>query len=132
MKRVNNIYNKVYDIDNIIKVTNKVCCNVRNKNKVNIFETYKIEHIINIKNRLMSKNVTFSNYNIFMITDPKYRIVMAQNIEDKIINHLVAELFLVSVFDKKYTNYMCATRVGYGTGYGVKLLKKYLNIISMY
>ncbi len=51
MKRVNNIYNKVYDIDNIIKVTNKVCCNVRNKNKVNIFETYKIEHIINIKTK---------------------------------------------------------------------------------
>ena len=65
-----------------------------------------------------------------MITDPKYRIVMGQSIEDKIINHLMAEYFLVRTFEKKYIDTMVATRVGKGTSYGIKLLKKYLNEIK--
>lgn len=127
MKRLNNLYKETYDLDNIINMTNKVCSKVRNKNKVNKFELYKSEHIINIKNRLENKKVNFGKYNIFMITDPKCRIVMSQEIEDKIINHLVAEYILVKTFENRYPESMCATRIGKGTHYGIKLLKKYLN-----
>ena len=129
MKKYNNLYKDICDLDNIINITNKVCKTVRNKKKVNNFETYKVEHICNIKNRLDNKNYNFDKYNIFMITDPKCRIVMAQNIEDKIINHLVAEYILVKVFDNKFTNYMCATRKGKGVLYGVNLLKKYRGLL---
>lgn len=127
MKRAANLYHYITDIDTIINMTHQVCKNVKNKEKVNKFETYKSEHIINIKNKLESKNYTFGKYNIFMITDPKCRIVMGQSIEDKIINHLVAQYFLVNVFEPKYINSMTATRVGKGSSYGIKLLKKYLN-----
>ena len=127
MKRLNNLYQETYKLENIIKMTDKVLKNVKNKKKVNNFETYKMEHIINIKNRLESKNIKFNKYNIFMITDPKHRIVMAQDIEDKIINHLVAEYILVKTFETKYTDSQIATRIGKGTSYGIKLLKKYLN-----
>ncbi len=127
MKRLNNLYKETYDLGNIINMTNKVCCKVRNKNKVEKFELYKSEHIINIKNRLKNKNIILDKYNIFMITDPKCRIVMSQEIEDKIINHLVAEYILVKTFENKYPESMCATRIGKGTHYGIKLLKKYLN-----
>jgi hypothetical protein len=65
-----------------------------------------------------------------MITDPKCRIVMGQSIEDKIINHLIAEYFLVNVFEWKYIDTMVATRVGKGSSYGIKLLKKYINDIK--
>lgn len=126
MKRSNNLYSACYDLNNIVSMTNKVCTTVRNKSKVDKFELYKTEHIINIKNRLMNNNLSFGKYNIFMITDPKCRIVMAQEIEDKIINHLIAEHILVKTFEPIYTNSMCATRIGKGTLYGVKLLKKYL------
>ena len=127
MKRLNYLYEETYKLENIINMTNKVLKNVKNKKKVNNFETYKIEHIINIKNRLENKNIKFNKYNIFMITDPKHRIVMAQDIEDKIINHLIAEYILVKTFEPKYTDSQIATRVGKGTSYGIKLLKKYLN-----
>ena len=36
MKRMNNLYNSVTDIDNIIKMTNKVLSRTRNKKKVEI------------------------------------------------------------------------------------------------
>lgn len=127
MKRYNNLYKEACDINNIIDMTNKICNTVKNKRKVDKFETYKSEHIYNIKKRLDDRDLNVGKYNIFMITDPKCRIVMAQEIEDKIINHLIANYVLVKVFENKYTNNMCATRVGKGTLYGIRLLKKYLN-----
>lgn len=130
MKRLNNLYDDMCDLDNIIKMTNKVCMRVRNKRLVEKFEAYKSEHIVNIKNRLDGRNVTFNKYNIFMITDPKCRIVMSLNIEDKIINHLVSEYILVKVFENKFTDNMVATRINKGTSYGIKLLKRYLNEIK--
>ena len=130
MKRVNNLYDSITNIDNIIKMTNKVLSRTRNKKKVELFEKYKIEHICNIKRKLDNKDFTFNKYNIFMITDPKARIVMAEELEDKIINHLIAEYILVKVFENKYTDNMCATRIGKGTSYGIKLLKKYINDIK--
>lgn len=130
MKRVSNIYHKVYDIDNINKMCDLVCYKVKNKEKAEKFMLYKSEHIINIKNKLMSKNLDFSKYSIFLITDPKCRVIMSQSIEDKVINHLVAKYLLVDVYENIYTNSMCATRINKGSSYGIKLLKKYLNKIK--
>ena len=127
MKRQNDLYSAVCKADNIFDMTNKVCGKVRNKRKVNLFETYKSEHLFNIKKRLDERFLNFGKYNIFMITEPKCRIIMAQEIEDKIINHLIAEYILVHVFENKYVNSMCATRKEKGTLYGIKMLQKYIN-----
>ena len=130
MKRVGDLYNSVTNIDDIIEMTNKILSRTRNKKKVEIFEKHKMEHICNIKRRLDKRDFRFGRYNIFMITDPKARIVMAEELEDKIINHLIAEYILVKVFEKKHTDNMCATRVGKGTAYALKLLRKYINDIK--
>lgn len=130
MKRVFNIYPKVYDIDNINKMCDLVCSKVKNKEKAEKFMLYKSEHIINIRNKLMSKNLDFSEYSIFLITDPKCRVIMSQSIEDKVINHLVAKYLLVDNYENKYTNSMCATRKDKGASYGIKLLKNYINKIK--
>lgn len=130
MKRVGDLYNSVTNIDDIIEMTNKILSRTRNKKKVEIFEKHKMEHICNIKRRLDKRDFRFGRYNIFMITDPKARIVMAEELEDKIINHLIAEYILVKVFEKKHTDSMCATRVGKGTAYALKLLRKYINDIK--
>lgn len=131
MKRVNNLYKNLYDINNIIKMTDKVLSKVKNKERREKFYLYYSEHIINIKNRLESKNINLGKYNIFLITDPKCRVIMSQSIEDKIINHLIAEYLLVRVFENKYIDSMCATRINKGNGYASKLMKKYLNEIKL-
>lgn len=55
---------------------------------------------------------------------------MAQNIKDKIINHLVAQYLLIDVVEKSLINENVATRKNKGTHYGIKLLKKYLIKLS--
>ncbi len=131
MKRVNNLYKNLYDINNIIRMTDKVLSKVKNKERREKFYLYYSEHMINIKNRLESKNINLGKYNIFLITDPKCRVIMSQSIEDKIINHLIAEYLLVRVFENKYIDSMCATRINKGSGYASKLMKKYLNEIKL-
>ena len=68
-------------------------------------------------------------YNIFLIKDPKYRIIMSQNINDKIINHLMADI-LIKVLEPSLINTNVASRKGKGTSYGIKCLKKYLNSMN--
>ena len=52
---------------------------------------------------------------------------MSNNIQDKIINHLVAYYLLVEVFDKTFIDTTVATRIGKGTHLGLRITKKYLN-----
>ena len=124
---MNNLYDEICKLENIISMTNMVCKHSKNKKKVNNFEKYKIEHIVSIKNKLDSKNYVPGSFNIFMISDPKVRIIMNQSIEDKIINHLVSYYILNKVFENTFTESMIATRKGRGIRYGVELLRKYLN-----
>ena len=57
MKRVNNIYNKITDIDVIMNMYDKVIHkNMKNKNKLEKFDNYYSENIVNIKEILMQKN----------------------------------------------------------------------------
>ena len=126
MKRVTNLYKDISNFYHIVDMTDIVCRRVRNKKKVDKFESFKSEHIYHIYHKLKKKDFNMGKYTIFMINDPKCRIVMSQDIEDKIINHLVSLYALKKVFDNKYTNVLCATRTNYGTLYGIKRLKKYL------
>ena len=71
---------------NILFVTDKLCQTTRNKNKVHYFLLHKTEHITNIYNRLYNRENINHKYNVFMVNDPKCRIIMAQNMEEKINN----------------------------------------------
>lgn len=131
MKRVNNIYNRITDINTIIGVyDNEVKRNTKNKTKVEEFDNYYSLNIKEIKEELMSGDYIPGEYNIFFIREPKLRIIMSQSIKDKVINHLVARYFLINVFEKTLIENNIATRKNKGTHYGLKLFKKYLNIMK--
>lgn len=128
MKRVNNLYNKICDIKVIMDMYDKtIKLNTKNKKKIQKFENYYSCNIAKIKEILISKKYAPGKYNIFLIHEPKLRIIMSQEIEDKVINHLVAKYFLIDVFDKSMSDRNCATRIGKGTHYALKLFKKDYN-----
>lgn len=130
MKRVNNIYKNICDFETIIEMYKTVKKTVKNKSKITRFEEFKTYNINNIYNKLNNKTYIPGKYNIFLIKKPKYRIVMAQNISDKIINHLVAKYLLVDVVERTLIDENVATRPNKGTHYGMKLLKRYLIKLS--
>ena len=128
MKRKNNLYNRITDIRNIISMYNtRVKINTKNKIKIEKFDEYYVSNITLVKNILDSKNYKPGKYNIFIIKEPKVRLIMSLNIIDKIINHLVCEYLLVDIFDNGLIDTNVATRVNKGTHYEYKKLVKYLN-----
>ena len=52
---------------------------------------------------------------------------MSQNIIDKLINHVIADKILLPTLDNSLIDMNVATRIGKGTHYGIRYLKKYLN-----
>ena len=123
MKRVGNLTSE-FTIENIINAYKMVRKNTLNKNKIYKFEEYYTSNISNIFKLLDDYKV--GKYNIFLIKDPKYRIIMSQNINDKIINHLMADI-LIKVLEPSLISTNVASRKNKGTSYGIKYLKKYLN-----
>ena len=97
-------------------------CN--NNKKLYMFEKHKMLNISNICNRLIDYKV--SMYNIFLIKYPKYRIVMSLGMYDKVINHYITLKYLIPNLTKYLDDRNIATRKGYGTDYGIKLIKKYI------
>lgn len=76
---------------------------------------------------LNNGSVGHNKYNIFLIYEPKCRLVMSLSVKDKVINHFVTRY----VLEKKLTKYLddrnVATRKGMGTDYAIKLVIKYMN-----
>ena len=126
MKRVSNLVDD-FTIENIIKAYKMVRKNTLNKNKIYKFEEYYTSNISNVFRLLNDYKV--GKYNIFLIRENKYRIIMSQNINDKIINHLMADI-LIKVIDTSLINTNVASRKNRGTSYGIKYLKKYLNSMN--
>ena len=120
----------VYDLINIYE--KEICKNIKNKNKINVFERNKIQNIFDIKSIIENSNYKVSRYNIFNISSPKYRIVMSLNVKDKIINHYITRNILINKLDKYLDIRNCATRRNMGYDYGIKLLLKYLSIFKKY
>ncbi len=126
MKRISNLYEKICDINNIMDMYKKI--KISNKIRKEKFDDFYSMNVVDIYNKLISKNYIFDKYNIFTIFEPKERIIMSLKIKDKIVNHLVAYYFLD--FENSYIDSNIAARIGKGTSYGIKLTKKYLNQIK--
>lgn len=99
---------------------------IKNKNRIYNFENNKMQNVSNIVNMLHNSCVGHRNYNIFLIYEPKCRLVMSLPVKDKIINHFVTRYSL----EKNLTKYLdprnCATRLGMGNSYAVKMVKSYI------
>ena len=115
------------NLENILEIYEKeISKNVKNKKQVYHFEINKIQNINNIIIMLNNGIVGHTKYNIFLVYEPKCRLVMSLSVKDKIINHFVTRYCL----EKKLTKYLddrkCATRKNMGTDYALQLTKKFI------
>lgn len=116
--------------NDLLNIYDEISKNVKNKKKLYNFEKNKMQNITIALNKI--NNFDKEKYNIFLIKEPKERIVMSLNIIDKIINHYVARTILIPKLEKYLDIRNTATRKNMGTSYAIKLLKKYLNLNKKY
>ena len=125
MKRKNNLYQEICKIENIILAFNEVCRNTKNKKKVQNYKQYKSIYISRIFNVLNNKNYKVGKYNIFTIYEPKERRIVSQNLQDKVINHLVARYILYPAIMPCLIDPNVASRKGKGTRKGLEYASIY-------
>lgn len=124
MRRIE--YSYILDINKIFDVYKKIRSNTKHKKKIVKYELYLGMNLNNILDILTNKSYMHSNYNIFTIHEPKERLIMSELIGDKIVNHLVSNYFLLPFLEPKLIDSNVATRKNKGSGYAIKLMKKYI------
>lgn len=132
MKRKYQIsYNDLLDLEKIATIYHTIKINTKHKEKILRFEIYLTSNFINIYNILKNKNYVHSRYNVFLITSPKCRVIMSENMSDKIINHLVSKYVLFPLIEPSLIDMNVATRSNKGTKAAIYYLKKYLNKLKI-
>ena len=94
MKRKNNLYENMCKMQNILNAFDEVCHNTKNKRKVRKYKEYKCIYVSRIHEILTKKEYEVGPYTVFTIFEPKERRIVSQNLQDKIINHLVSRQIL--------------------------------------
>ena len=131
MKRKGNLYQEIYKFENIISAFNEVCKNTKNKKKVANLREYKCIYISRIYNILKDKKYKPGPFNVFTIYEPKERRIVSQNMQDKIINHLVARYILYPAILPCLLDVNVASRKGLGTSEGVRLAQNFHRICKV-
>lgn len=125
MKKSNISYDEIVSYQVIENNYLNICSKTKHRYKIVKFDLFHSVNINSIYNDLKNRNYRHSNYNIFLIKEPKYRIVMSEVVKDKIINHIVSNVFLKPILFPKLISENVATREGKGTNEAIRLCKKY-------
>lgn len=129
IKRSKNIYDQAITYDNLYamwKIIRRTC---KNRREVFLFSLNLNTNIYCIYYILKNKIYKPKAYRTFMIFEPKPRLVMSQAIVDKMVNHFIANYYLIPYLEKSLIDSNVATRVKKGSSYAMQLLKKYYNKI---
>lgn len=119
-------YNNIVDLNKIINIYKKIIKNTKHREKILEYNLFYCCNLVSIYNLLKSRKYTHGKYNIFLIKEPKERVIMSEKLRDKIVNHLVSDYILLPLIEPKLIDMNVATRIGKGTKEVVRYMKKYL------
>ena len=125
MKRKNNLYKDICNLEHITYIYEKIEKNCKNKNKVYKWKSIKDVLITKIYRNLVHFDYQCGKYHQFVIYEPKRRVIRSQEMYNKVVNHLVSEYILLPSIVSCLVDSNVASRRGKGTSYGVKLYFKY-------
>lgn len=128
MKKIK--YDDIVDINKIISIYNKIIINTKHRNKILDYNLFYMSNLVNIYNNLLGRTYNHGKYNIFLIKEPKPRVIMSEKLNDKIVNHLLSDYVLVPLIEPKLIDMNVATRINRGTKKAIDYMKKYLRIMK--
>mgnify|MGYP004467562181 CR=1 FL=1 len=123
---------KKVNVKELSTIYDDIKANIKNKKRVYDFERYKLEYLQTACDMINSNTYNGGIYNIFIIYEPKLRVIMSQKIIDKIINHYITRTILIPKMDKYLLEENTATRKNKGYNYAINLLKKGIEYYKRY
>lgn len=127
MKRKNVLYENMISYNNILSVYKKIKNSTKNKKEVYNYELNLNQNLLDTLFSLSKSTYVFSNYNIFLVREPKYRLIMSESFPDKVVNHLFSKYVLSYALQSTLINSNVATRTDKGSKEAYNLFIKYTN-----
>lgn len=127
MKRMNNLYPNIYKLENIVECFNEVKKNTKSVVRVENLRAYKNIYISRIHKILTEQTYQMGEVVVFTIYEPKERKIVSLNLQDKIVNHLVARYILYPAILPCLLDINVASRKGLGTSSGLLYAKTFKN-----
>lgn len=124
---MSNLYDDMLKYEYIKSMFYKIKRNCKNKMVIYEYNLYLNSNLYRILELLYLRKYKFSRYRIFMIRDPKFRIIMSENINGKLVNHLVSKYILLKCLESKLIDTNVATRINKGSRYAFYMFIKYIN-----
>lgn len=131
LKRLDNLYDRICDIDNINYIYHEISNRINNKSKLEHLKEYRCFYISKIYSMLKSEKYLVSPYNVFTIYEPKKRRIVSLSLQDKIVNHLVSTFIILPVTSPCLIDANVASRIGLGSKRGLELANNFHKACSI-
>lgn len=92
MKRMGNLYTKIYDLDNLYLAYSKAKTGKSKSKGVIQFESDLDNNILRIQKELIEQTYITSEYNVFTIRDPKERTIYSLPFRDRVVQHAIMNI----------------------------------------
>ena len=125
MKRKKVLYKNMISYNNILSVYKKIKNSTKNKKEVYNYELNLNQNLLDTLFSLSKSTYVFSKYNIFLVREPKYRLIMSESFPDKVVNHLFSKYVLSYALQSTLINSNVATRKDKGSKEAYRLCIKY-------
>ncbi|HPC37610.1 MAG TPA: reverse transcriptase/maturase family protein [Candidatus Paceibacterota bacterium] len=125
MKTYKNLYNNIWDFQNLLKSYYAARKRKNDKDYVINCEWNLERELLEIKKEIQEKNYQPSVYQKFFVSDPKRRLVYVASFRDRIVHHALCNI-IEPIFDKGFIFDSYACRKNKGTHRAVMRLKNFL------
>ena len=78
MKRKSNMYQSMISFNEVKDIYKKLRCSTKNKKEVIDFSLNLNQFLLDILRKLNNRCYSFGRYRIFLIREPKYRLIMSE------------------------------------------------------
>lgn len=129
MRTHNNLYQKVYSIQNLILSWKKARKGKTQKDYVIKFEKRLGKNLMGLHHELKNQTYKPKPLVTFVLRDPKTRKISKSDFRDRIIHHAVCNV-IEPLFDKGFIYDSCANRKGKGNLFAVKRFRKFMKKVS--
>jgi len=125
LKTIKNEYDKLFEYKNLYEAYKKVQIGKSKKEKIE-FEKNLLSNISEIAEELEKETYEVENYRLFIVKEPKIRLIMSMAYRDKIIQRCLCDQILSKLIKSKVIYDNVAVQKEKGTGLGIKRIKQFL------
>ena len=117
---------EIFTFENLYKAYKGCRKSKQHKGEVIRFEANLSLNITNLMNDIISKKYKLGKYRIFLIYEPKKRVIEALPFKDRVVIKCFCDVVLRDKIEKKLIYDNAACRIGKGTTFAIKRLEKFL------